>query len=96
MNHWLRVGGTFRHSVAGFDGPWLAISQYPNPTAPARCKAVGQLFQSDAVYLVCAKPGGLGQLGKADVHTLRCRTNPLNDLCRDVYVNYGAATRFGS
>ncbi len=29
-----------------------------NPTAPARCKAVGQPFQADAVYLVCAKPGG--------------------------------------
>ncbi len=46
-----------------------------NPTAPARCKAVGQPFQVDAVYLVCAKPEGLGQPGKADVHTLRCRTN---------------------
>ncbi len=46
-----------------------------NPTAPARCKAVGQPFQADAVYLVCAKPGGLGQPGKADVHTLRCRIN---------------------
>ncbi len=47
-----------------------------NPTAPARCKALGQPFQADAVYLVCAKPGGLGQPGKADVHALRCRTNP--------------------
>ncbi len=46
-----------------------------NPTAPARCKAVGQPFQAEAVYLVCAKPGGLGQPGKADVHTLRSRTN---------------------
>ncbi len=44
-----------------------------NPTAPARCKAVRQPFQADAVYLVCAKPGGLGQPGKADVHTLRWR-----------------------
>ncbi len=49
--------------------------QFPcvNPTAPARCKAVGQPFQTDAVYLVCAKPGGLGQPGKADVHSMRCR-----------------------
>ncbi len=46
-----------------------------SPTAPARCKAVGQPFQADAVYLVCAKSGGLGQPGKADVHTLRCRTS---------------------
>ncbi len=46
-----------------------------NPTAPARCKAVGQPFQADAVYLACTKPGGLGQPGKADVHTLRCRIN---------------------
>ncbi len=44
-----------------------------NPTGPARCKTVGQPFQADAVYLVCAKPGGLDQPGKADVHTLRCR-----------------------